>query len=79
MSAGEKVYRVICHGCGLVHEIRAYFLSVPTSIASSAGEVLPTHGCPDCLEAKRIGKAWEAMTSGAAAWEAYKAEHWRAA
>lgn len=51
----EKIYILVCHGCGRFHEQRAQFLSAGSALAFESTSrkdvkwVVPTLGCEDCL------------------------------
>lgn len=70
-------YTCVCHACGRVHTVRAYFLSVPTLQFDSNGvrHELPMRGCPECVAEGKIKDAWEALHDEYA-WKAWRKNRW---
>ena len=60
----ERVYSLICHGCGLVHQKTAWAISSPVTLRARDGREHGCYACPACSAIPgRIAEAYRAITN----------------
>jgi len=70
------ILNIICHACGMQHQIETEFFYSPVSFRKADGKVIYAAACDDCAAQKKQGAAYRALCDGPESFKAFALQNW---